>query len=247
MIRSLLSTGFQFALPRGERRKFNPCSISARRFQFVLPRGERHNCEVEYQRAKPFQFALPRGERLVSLGFPPVVAVSIRAPAWGATGLPRSCRTAFGVSIRAPAWGATRSGRRTRRGDSFNSRSRVGSDVGRRGDRDFAGVSIRAPAWGATVRTGRPRRCRSFNSRSRVGSDSGASRSAMPCASFQFALPRGERPLPSAMMLALLVFQFALPRGERPAYRRPSFLPPCFNSRSRVGSDAQWQATAAGL
>ena len=54
-------------------------------------------------------------------------------------------------------------------------------------------VSIRAPAWGATR------------------SGSGAQRVLR----FQFALPRGERPLRLPRPLTEQLFQFALPRGER--------------------------------
>ena len=97
----------------------------------------------------------------------------------------------------------------------FNSRSRVGSDLCERLEEESVIVSIRAPAWGATRR-----RCRlssrsgSFNSRSRVGSD--AVKLLPPSASsFQFALPRGERPRNQGLTKKRFKFQFALPRGER--------------------------------
>ncbi len=61
------------------------------------------------------------------------VAVSIHAPAWGATeNRTLTSRTCM-VSIHAPAWGAT-----VMPGDSFKVKT----------------VSIHAPAWGATVRGG---------------------------------------------------------------------------------------------
>ena len=108
------------------------------------------------------------------------------------------CGAGVWVSIRAPARGATHNpaGRAMRR-QCFNSRSREGSD----GER-------------ATT----PAMTRGFNSRSREGSDRrvwavalmvalvsiraparGATQSGRAChaaAMFQFALPRGERPLP---------------------------------------------------
>ena len=66
------------------------------------------------------------------------IAVSIHAPAWGATAPRYTVIPADRVSIHAPAWGATR-------GDDF------GGGV--------VLVSIHAPAWGATsVKTiSRPR------------------------------------------------------------------------------------------
>ena len=78
-------------------------------------------------------------------------AVSIRAPAWGATDLTQGDAEAVIVSIRAPAWGATRVQRGYRsRQKRFNSRSRMGSD-----DEVPPGQSL----------------ARCFNSRSRMGSD----------------------------------------------------------------------------
>ena len=54
----------------------------------------------------------------------------------------------------------------------FNSRSRVGSDQFSLGVQTEVGVSIHAPAWGATERVLLWRRFyHCFNSRSRVGSD----------------------------------------------------------------------------
>ena len=123
-----------------------------------------------------------------------MAGVSIRAPAWGATRQNNAANITRYVSIRAPAWGATVRGlpfltpsrfqfalprgerpaicHRPRLSQSFNSRSRVGSDTvqllsGRfptsfnsrsrvGSDHDapssliILSVSIRAPAWGAT-------------------------------------------------------------------------------------------------
>ena len=124
-----------------------------------------------------------------------VADVSIHAPAWGATAVqnivqpilefqftrPRGARRdrprvperspqcfnsrarvgrdleallgerAVEVSIHAPAWGAT-APRRSRRGTGsrFNSRARVGRDLGLAAVRVRVQVSIHAPAWGAT-------------------------------------------------------------------------------------------------
>ena len=79
------------------------------------------------------------------------VAVSIHAPAWGATvSVPFEGRN-YDVSIHAPAWGATISALRV-----------LAKAI----------VSIHAPAWGATAIEDRllaPFRC--FNPRARVGRD----------------------------------------------------------------------------
>ena len=98
--------------------------------------------------------------------------VSIRAPAWGAT---QVMPCGFGrtkVSIRAPAWGATSVVYPPRRRGGFNSRSRVGSDQSITNPPINKSVSIRAPAWGATDDLD----------------------GVLAEATFQFALPRGERP-----------------------------------------------------
>ena len=99
--------------------------------------------------------------------------VSIRAPAWGATQGDGECRQVLQVSIRAPAWGATKFLYRifqallvSIRAPAWGATDRLGALL------QMAEVSIRAPAWGATSVISTPAvglRC--FNSRSRVGSD----------------------------------------------------------------------------
>ena len=79
------------------------------------------------------------------------IAVSIHAPAWGATRPGTPWTTSATVSIHAPAWGATLAPCAGFFGaSSFNSRSRMGSDVTAMSLRASASVSIHAPAWGAT-------------------------------------------------------------------------------------------------
>ena len=78
-------------------------------------------------------------------------AVSIRAPAWGATHHRRAHRTTGRFQFALPRgerrpWQGVLS-----RDDSFNSRSRVGSDAGFAFFEQRLPVSIRAPAWGATI------------------------------------------------------------------------------------------------
>jgi len=101
-------------------------------------------------------------------------AVSIHAPAWGAT----ACRTAEqegkDVSIHAPAWGATNTISHSCETDQrFNPRARVG--------RDFSATLISRPVacFNPRARVGRDLRIPSrsqrsfcFNPRARVGRDS---------------------------------------------------------------------------
>ena len=141
-----------------------------------------------------FQSALPRGERLTSLA---------------------NCTPLQAISIRAPARGATRSKALEQFFHNFNPRSREGSDGNREetffvecyfnprsregSDGDFNCIygckliSIRAPARGATITE--PVFHMHFT--------------------FQSALPRGERPLLNAPVIPFVIFQSALPRGER--------------------------------
>ena len=122
-----------------------------------------------------FQFTRPRGaRRFFEPGFVNRLAVSIHAPARGATSRRPARWRAFPVSIHAPARGATwdcttgactltrfqftrprgarrpLSGRRKER-DSFNSRAREGRDPHSRVGLRVALVSIHAPARGATT------------------------------------------------------------------------------------------------
>jgi hypothetical protein len=95
------------------------------------PRGERLSTKPLPFWRSMFRSALPRGERSVADRWVFMdVIVSIRAPAWGATGHRIRLDGLGLVSIRAPAWGATISvlyGRPTP--TSFDPRSRVGSDL----------------------------------------------------------------------------------------------------------------------
>ena len=105
-------------------------SSSGARFQSTHPRGVRHSRRPGYA---------GRG------------AVSIHAPAWGAT--PRRVLEAVVgvVSIHAPAWGATRRPGRQGPGSRFQSTHPRGVRLGARmGLSPRIKVSIHAPAWGAT-------------------------------------------------------------------------------------------------
>src|SRR5690606_11714953 len=102
-------------------------------FQSTRPRG-----------ARPWQARAESCDR----------AVSIHAPAWGATadgGVVLCASSSFNPRARV---GRDRRGRgRGGRGQGFNPRARVGRDLIERVDKAPVGdVSIHAPAWGATTR-----------------------------------------------------------------------------------------------
>ena len=276
---------FQFTLPRGERPerlgrvpRVNGVSIHAPAW------GATNGAHHRAARAG-FQFTLPRGERPPRP--PPLplrarfnsrsrvgsdskhvpdwhvdVAVSIHAPAWGATDRLPLDRRPDRVSIHAPAWGATN--RRTELYPQF-------------------AVSIHAPAWGATgqgaVDGGEP----PVSIHAPAWGATSTFQKSPVTHVFQFTLPRGERrtdddngvfgyqvsihaPAWGAtwhrerLLRAAPVsihapawgathpyannprdneFQFTLPRGERRAGAGPLPDVQGFNSRSRVGSDCR--------
>ena len=124
-------------------------------------------------------------------------SVSIRAPAWGATGQAFRSRTeSQGFNPRSRVGSDNRPAARISSSCCFNPRSRVGSDTKSGKDRavpidqvsirapawgatffrtpvaPLKPVSIRAPAWGATSSFGHlASKLSCFNPRSRVGSD----------------------------------------------------------------------------
>ena len=108
--------------------------VSYSEFQSTLPHGERLNRVIRMARRSQFQSTLPHGERPDVLeALAAIVAISIHAPAWGAT-------AANGIQEPQPAY--------------FNPRSRMGSDNGATGTiTATVAISIHAPAWGATATT----------------------------------------------------------------------------------------------
>ncbi len=148
------------------RRRFNPRARMGRDDVQGMSFGE----------VVAFQSTRPHGARQVDIAAKTItVAVSIHAPAWGATGHDYACCVGDRVSIHAPAWGATRPAHRAAPAPrSFNPRARMGRDAtlptfrgrclrfqstrphgarlgirGRLSGKSI--VSIHAPAWGATV------------------------------------------------------------------------------------------------
>ena len=80
-------------------------------------------------------------------------------------------------------------------------------------------------------------RC-SFNPRSREGSDPNPVNSLKTDKSFQSTLPRRERLVDAIKNLTIAMFQSTLPRRERRGRHMEIRARPCFNPRSREGSDA---------
>ena len=211
------------------------------RFQSSLPRGERHDQFADKQHMKGFQSTLPRGERHYTwpctwfaprCNFNPrsregsdwcprqchhAPAISIRAPARGATLSMPSTWCPGGISIRAPARGATAALRIPDKYAQISIRAPARGatyldDIALK----YLGISIRAPARGATLSTLICcTKAHYFNPRSREGSD--------------FAL--------GFTIIYALKFQSALPRGERRGLQLISLIGCNFNPRSREGSD----------
>ena len=169
------------------------------------------------QVALGFQFTLPRGER-------PPSRLSSPFPSKFQFTLPRGERRLHRVAT-------------SRRG-SFNSRSRVGSDI-REGLADIdLNVSIHAPAWGATFRVMMRGAVMVFQFTLPRGERPIKRQSLTLSDVFQFTLPRGERPRLHRAIAQRITFQFTLPRGERLPSACQTWPSLRFNSRSRVGSDS---------
>ena len=168
-------------------------------------------------------------------------AVSIHAPAWGATPWVRRRQHGPDVSIHAPAWGATRYTVNFASQSWFQSTPPRGGRPARRGPPANQGlVSIHAPAWGATrahlsafvenprfqstpPRGGRPLHPQNygccglcFNPRPRVGGDLQ-----------ELSYITGET----------YVSIHAPAWGATPKASPESEAPGCFNPRPRVGGD----------
>ncbi len=193
-------------------------------------------------------------------------AVSIHAPAWGATELKSMLKMVKLFQSTLPHGerrGQPRKGRRVI--NRFNPRSRMGSDVISNACRWLLLVSIHAPAWGATYvriilahsykgfnprsRMGsdqlnphRRRFARCFNPRSRMGSDLTMEQLRRTVKEFQSTLPHGERPFVFLSSKAIRKFQSTLPHGERHKDRGQRPMLKSFNPRSRMGSDwSSWK------
>ena len=190
---------FQSTLPHGERRTPHDAPTRTRQvFQSTLPHGERQRQPMSTHTNEIFQSTLPHGERLgvAGFGFDPG-AISIHAPAWGATCTgARRGRPGTHFNPRSRMGSDDPSHRAVDPGfHHFNPRSRMGSDFDRDGGRGSIVISIHAPAWGATTRHhSNGKDGSNFNPRSRMGSDRVILGSSALNLGFQSTLPHGERP-----------------------------------------------------
>ena len=149
-------------------------------FQFALPHGERHRAPPTARPCPCFNSRSRMGSDASPRCCSPLLAVSIRAPAWGATFVAFDIFTFHSVSIRAPAWGATL--------------LVIGLYL-------FQAVSIRAPAWGATANGAKFTTTEKFQFALPHGERPVAFLSRRLDKAFQFALPHGERrPLSSSAL-----------------------------------------------
>ena len=167
---------FQSTRPRGARRWVSTTMVCQVLFQSTRPRGARRAISESGTSHERFQSTRPRGaRRRARNGVAAEAAVSIHAPAWGATSSSsrlRACCPGFNPRARvgrdrrtaAPHLGLRRSfnprarvGRDPtstawiRASPGFNPRARVGRDSAQAFTRSSSVVSIHAPAWGATV------------------------------------------------------------------------------------------------
>ena len=208
---------FQFTLPHGERLASALSPVSTGQFQFTLPHGERPEHSAPVAVAGLFQFTLPHGERhSPGRGFGPLWEFQFT--------LPHGERPPLS-SVKTQA-------------QSFNSRSRMGSDIIGHYSLQDSIVSIHAPAWGAThrrrhallitpfqftlphgerpVRPPAPPTCTGFNSRSRMGSDEAATRRSR-AGRVSIHAPAWGATRPANIWGCMAEFQFTLPHGERPS------------------------------
>ena len=165
--------------------------------------------------------------------------ISIHAPAWGATRSQISAAHFQTISIHAPAWGATpatskRCGYKT---ISIHAPA-WGATLGSTSCRRCALISIHAPAWGATVHRGAPPAGpRYFNPRARVGRDYSAISYLLQGGNFNPRARVGRDMWISISCGSASTFQSTRPRGARPPLGIEESVAENFNPRARVGRD----------
>ena len=187
---------FQFTPPRGGRLSSISVGLALGIFQFTPPRGGRPKTWLPVEKPKNFNSRprvggdaarnhFDRSPDAISIHAPAWgathgceaihthIAISIHAPAWGATWMQSPAAESSAISIHAPAWGATLREWRAEqpRGISIHAPAWGATvEIIRYGNPD--NISIHAPAWGATRPClYRDRRDHHFNSRPRVGGD----------------------------------------------------------------------------
>ena len=99
---------FQSTLPRGERQMFSSSGRRTLEFQSTLPRGERQRSDKDYGGNQDFNPRSREGSDRIPDGvFDKLPAISIHAPARGATSIRMRAAAEEKISIHAPARGAT--------------------------------------------------------------------------------------------------------------------------------------------
>ncbi len=147
--------GFQSTRPHGARQCVLLALSGCSRFQSTRPHGARHPHRPSPQASSwGFNPRARTGRDQSGTGISHPSAVSIHAPARGATAGHPMRRQDDNVSIHAPARGATGCSLGLSPHHSFNPRARTGRDDGDAGMQTFSCVSIHAPARGATRDTG---------------------------------------------------------------------------------------------
>ena len=189
-------------------------------FQSTRPRGARPGWpERDYSAAHGFNPRAREGRDARVERHPPVVDVSIHAPARGATLRDRRLCDVADVSIHAPARGATVYQESTMPVIFVFQSTRP---RGARQDQAYAWMQIHmfqsTRPRGARRRPWNRAGCRwpCFNPRAREGRDSSPRSSLDASLSFQSTRPRGARQDPADSFPLDAVFQSTRPRGARP-------------------------------
>ena len=149
-----LKIEFQSTRPRGARLPGIGYRGQREGFQSTRPRGARLRVQQLPLLRLQFQSTRPRGaRRRRSLAPVQSIAISIHAPAWGATPakmISQACASYFNPRARV---GRDLSRALVSRWSlHFNPRARVGRDIEQLSYRELVVISIHAPAWGATRR-----------------------------------------------------------------------------------------------
>ena len=165
------------------------------------------------------------------------VAVSIHAPARGATMTPSELNERWVVSIHAPARGATTRVVVSPSASAFRSTLPRGERRERGVPDREASVSIHAPARGATRSRTRLHRISSFRIHAPARGATWTGSDGRRSPAFRSTLPRGERPESTSALAPVLSFRSTLPRGERPQPAPATNRTERFDPRSREGSD----------
>ena len=165
-------------------------------FQFTRPHGARRKKSAPVKITVVFQFTRPHGARRIYSEYPTDTYGSFNSRARMGRDRDRELdKLSVAVSIHAPAWGATISLIALHPfGECFNSRARMGRDIKTLWQAiNKKDVSIHAPAWGATLpEEWTPGQGPCFNSRARMGRDNSFFWQCRTVG-FQFTRPHGAR------------------------------------------------------